>query len=96
MFPFAVLERFGEQAGAVLVEGWVAMLAVELVDRRRPALGDVEMAEVLAYDMAVLAFSQGIVVALPGARPGELGAQFVQQGALPQLKCSLGLGRCLM
>ena len=41
------------------------------------------MAEELAHDMAVLAFHQGVVVAVPGAGLGELDAQFLQQPGDP-------------
>ena len=45
--------------------------------------GDVVVAEVLAHHVGVLAFDQGVVVAAPGARPGELDVQFGEQVGHP-------------
>ncbi len=45
--------------------------------------GDVVVAEVLAHHMGVLAFDQGVVVAAPGARPGELDARLGEQVGHP-------------
>ena len=43
------------------------------------ALRDVVVAEVLAHDVAVLALDEGVVVAVPGPRLGELDVQLVEQ-----------------
>ena len=56
---------------------------MEGIEQAGPALRDVGMAEELAHDMAVLAFHQGVVVAVPGAGLGELDAQFLQQPGDP-------------
>ena len=75
----AVLDR--EQAGAVVVEerrehalGEGRPQAVG-VDPGGVALRDVVVAEVLAHDVADLALDQGVVVAVPRPRLGELDVQ---------------------
>src|SRR5680860_120991 len=54
------------------------MLLIEAVDQRCPVLGDMAIAELFTYDRGVLAFRQGVVIAVPGPRLGELDAQLVQ------------------
>src|SRR5680860_1899578 len=61
----------------------VQVLPVECVDQRGPALGNMAVTELLADDGGVLAFRQGIVIAVSRARLGELDAQLLQQGGDP-------------
>lgn len=77
----AALDR--EQAGPVIVQERRQALPGERVDLEGEALGDVVVAEVLAHHVGVLAFDQGIVVAAPGARPGELDMELGEQVGHP-------------
>ena len=62
------------------------------VEQAGPALRDMGMAEQLAHDMTVLAFHQGVVVAVPGAGLGELDTQFLQQPGDPPVDDSEPFG----
>ena len=55
------------------------MLLGEVVDQGGVALRDVVVAELFAHDVSVLALDEGVVVAVPGARLGELDVQLVEQ-----------------
>ncbi len=83
LFPGLVGDGVREQAGPVIVDVRVEVLAMEGIEQAGPALRDMGMAEELAHDMAVLAFHQGVVVAVPGAGLGELDTQFLQQPGDP-------------
>ena len=63
----------------MVVDVRIEVPAVERVQWTGPASRDVGMAEQLAHHVAVLAFHQGIVVAVPGAGLGEFNAQLLQQ-----------------
>lgn len=70
MFPdlaFGVDTRDGKQAGAVKIEVWIEVLAVKIIELRRPVAGDVIEAEMLADDTGVLGLGERIVIAVPGA-----------------------------
>ena len=73
----AVLDR--EQAWAVVVEERRELALREVVDQVGVAPRDVVAAEVFAHDVAILALDEGVVVAVPGPRLGELDVQLVEQ-----------------
>ena len=74
MFPVLVGNGVWEQIGPVIVDVGVEVSAVELVQPAGPALWDMGMAEEFAHHVTVLAFHQGVVVAVPGAGLGKLDA----------------------
>ena len=63
----------------MVVDGRREDAAGELVDQRREAPGYVDVAELAAHDVGVLALHQGVVVGVPGAGLGELGVQLGEQ-----------------
>lgn len=79
----AALDR--EQAGPVMVREGRQALPGERVDLGGEALGDVVVAEVLARHVGVLALDQGVVVAAPGARLGELDVELGEQVGHPMV-----------
>ena len=83
MFPGLVSDGLWEQTGPMIVDVGIEVLAMKVIEQAGPALRDMGMAEQLAHDMTVLAFHQGVVVAVPGAGLGELDTQFLQQPGDP-------------
>ena len=67
----------------MVVEVRVEMLLIEVVDERCPALQDMAITEQFSDHRAVIAFCQGVIVAVPGMRFEELDAQFFQQFGNP-------------
>ena len=68
-----------EQAGPMIVDVGIEVLAMEGIEQAGPALRDMGMAQELTHDMAVLSFHQGSVIAVPGAGLGKLDTQRLQQ-----------------
>ena len=62
---FAIDFFGGEVAGAVEVDVGVEEVAAEGIQVAGKALGDMSIAELLANDVAVFAFHQGVVVGVP-------------------------------
>ena len=87
LFPGLVSDGLWEQTGPMIVDVGIEVLAMKVIEQAGPALRDMGMAEQLAHDMTVLAFHQGVVVAVPGAGLGEL-TQFLQQPGDPRLMYS--------
>ena len=83
LFPGLVSDGLWEQTGPMIVDVGIEVLAMKVIEQAGPALRDMGMAEQLAHDMTVLAFHQGVVVAVPGAGLGELDTQFLQQPGDP-------------
>ena len=67
----------------MIVEVRIEVLVVKVIQPAGPALRNVGMAKELAHHVTVLAFHQGVVVAVPGAGLGELDAQLLQQPGDP-------------
>ena len=76
--PLGIDPRLGKQVGPMDVERRCPPVEPECIDRSGEALREVGMAQMLAYHRAVLAFDQGVVIALPGATPGLFDGQLLQ------------------
>ena len=83
LFPGLVGDSNREQTGPVIVDVGIEVSAVKVIEQAGLALRDVGMAEQLAHHVTVLAFHQGIVVAVPGTGLGKLDTQFLQQPGDP-------------
>ena len=51
----------------MVVDVWIQVLLIEVVDERRPMLTNVAVAKLLAHNGAVFALHQGVVVSLSRA-----------------------------
>ena len=66
-FALRIQGHGGETEGPMIVQLGIEMRHVELLDPLGVVAGEVSPTDVLADDRAVLAFHQGIVLALEGA-----------------------------
>ncbi len=69
-------------------------ILAEGVDESGEALRDMAVAQVFAHDGAVLGFRQAVVVAVPGARLGELDVELIQEfghGVIDVLRAVVGM-----
>ena len=65
--------------GTVVIQKGNQVLSIEVIEVIRPFLLDRIIAKSLTYDGCIFAFSQGIIVAMPGPRLGSFDLQFIEE-----------------
>ena len=76
LFAFRIDDGVREETRPMVVEIRIEVLLVEAIDKQRPTLRQMGIAEDLAHDGAVFTFRQGVIVAVAGPGLGEFDTEF--------------------
>ena len=67
LLAFVVSVSLREETRSMIVDVGIEVLLIEIIDQRRPVLGDVGVAELLSHHRGIFTFGQGVVVGMTGA-----------------------------